>query len=198
MKKILPLFILLPLMFVFSTGNLAAQLKSPFSKKSSIAADMQKVLEDYPNGFKNIAGEVIEKNPQSTEYACLFTPEGSDQCVITEYSSAKRKIASWKASMFSSEDYDEAKKKYKALYSQLNNKNIKVGTNTYHLKGEYDAPAEGMDFTSSFFTVTPGDHNTESIIVELSLHAELLEWKVSLQVYDKDRKDDERGKIKDL
>lgn len=39
---------------------------------NAIGGDIKKVLEDYPNRFINLMGEVVAENTQSTDYQCEF------------------------------------------------------------------------------------------------------------------------------
>ena len=40
--------------------------------KNALQTDIEKVISDYPNGYKNIIGEQIIENPQSIEFECLI------------------------------------------------------------------------------------------------------------------------------
>lgn len=171
----------------FSSIN--AQFKT--SSGTTIATDVKKVIEDYPNSFSNLIGDVIIRNPQSTDYRCNFKVTGAEECFITRYVSGKKPIVSWEALMLTTEDFAEAKKKFKALYSQLNNLTV-AGSK---LKGVYEAPAEGIDFTTVVFTLDPQTEALQKVRVELIMEAQMMDWKVKVIVYDRDRNDDERGPI---
>jgi hypothetical protein len=168
---------------------ISAQLK--LNKQGTIATDVRKVVEDYPNSFANITGEVIIKNPQSTDYHCNFKVNGAEECTITKYASGTKPIVSWKAVLFSSEEFEEARKKFKAIYSQLNNLTVNGGK----LKADYETPLEGNDFTNIIFSFSPEEEWSKKLRVELVIEAEMMEWKVKVLVYDRDRNDDERGPI---
>ncbi len=172
-----------------------AQLRTPFSKSSNIGSDIEKVIGDYPNHFSSISGELLTRNPQSADYACTFTPDGAEECVITQYSAANKVVASWKALLLTTESFEEARKKYKALFSQLNNKAVTLNGRSYRLKGIYEAPSTEMKFTSIILTLSPEDGQASRLKVEITLYTQLLEWKVGLMVYDREREDNERGRI---
>ena len=53
-----------------------AQLKLPAI--NSIANDVKKVIEDYPNRFINLMGEILVQITQSTDYNCNFTVNGAE------------------------------------------------------------------------------------------------------------------------
>jgi hypothetical protein len=186
MKKSVKTLVFITIISLFPLSSIA-QLKLPFT---GIGPDVRKVIEDYPNHFNNLLGELIAQHPQSTDYECNFKIEGAIDISITQYSSAKNNVCSWQALMLSSESFEKSKQKFKGLYNQLNNLNTKAG----HLKGNYTAPVEEKRFAGVIFSFNPTDETTKKLKVELSLQYEEMEWKVRVLVYDRDREDDEKGK----
>ena len=170
-------------------AKVPAQLK--MNTSASIAADVKKVVNDYPNSFSNLMGEVIISNPQSTEYLCNFKVNGAEKCFITKYASGPKPVVSWQAVMLTTEDFEEAKKKFKVFFTQLNN--LAIGT--ARLKGDYVTPTEAGDFFNVVLELSPSEESTKKLRVEIVMEAELMEWKVKVMVYDRDRQDAERGPI---
>lgn len=177
--------------FLLSFSIVAAQVNDV--AKNNIAADIKKVIEDYPNHFSNITGELIVTNPQTSEYNCTLKINGAEECTITKYSAADKKICSWQALMLSTENFSEASKKFRSLYTQLNG----LRTSSSQLNGVYEAPAEEKKFTSVMLSLSPVNENFQKLKVELVMEAEIMEWKVKLLIYDRDREDNERGKLRD-
>jgi hypothetical protein len=175
----------------------SAQLKLPVV--NGIGPDIKKVLQDYPNQFHNLMGDVVEQNPQSTDYACNFKVNGAEEVTITQYSSAnKYDITSWQALMLTTEDFEDAKKKFKALYNQLQNLAVRIEGGVYfHLKGTYETPVEEKKFTTVVFAVDAGASPFKKLKVELQMIYVPMEWKVKVLVYDKEREDDERGETEE-
>jgi len=62
MKPLTTIFI-----FFLSAFSLSAQV---IPVKNALQTDIAKVINDYPNGFKNIIGDEIIENPQSKEFEC--------------------------------------------------------------------------------------------------------------------------------
>jgi hypothetical protein len=185
-------FVKLPVLFtilLLSATSVSAQFK--LNNGNTISNDVKKVINDYPSHFDNILGEVIIQNPQSTDYLCNFKVTGAEECTITRYTGKKNQISSWQALMLTTESFDEAKKKFKSLYSQLNN----LALQSMHLKGEYESPVEEKKFTSVLFSFDPADASVKKLIVELILQAEQMDWKVKVLVYDRDRDDNEKGEV---
>lgn len=187
--KTLVLITISPLFF-----NIAdAQIKMP--TLNGVGNDVKKVIEDYPNRFIKLMGEVISENSLSTDYRCNFTVNGAEETFITRYS-AKKNICSWEALMLTTESFEKAKQKFKTLYNQLNNISVDIGAaKNYHLKGKYEVPTEEKKFASVLFSFEPTNETVKKLKIEISLqYQEPMEWKVKVLVYDKEREDDERGK----
>jgi hypothetical protein len=159
--------------------------------RSSIAADILKVVEDYPNHFKNITGDLLIQNPQSSDYTCNLNIDGAEECIITKYSAEHKEICSWQALLLTTENFNEAKGKFRSLFSELNG--LPVGTSL--LNGKYESPAEEKNFTSVLLYVTPQNESTQKLVVEIVMESRIMEWKVKLLVYDRERDDDERGPV---
>lgn len=92
MKKTVKPLVLLTICALFFIQT-PAQLK--MSVAAGISSDIKKIIEDYPNRFINLMGEVIMQHPQSTDYECNFKVNGAEESFITRYS-AKKKYAALK------------------------------------------------------------------------------------------------------
>jgi hypothetical protein len=170
-----------------------AQLRIPGT--NNVAPDIKKVIQDYPNHFQNLQGELIIQNPQSSDYQCNFKVSGAEEATITRFVS-KKNISSWQAVMLTTESFEEARKKFKSLFSQLNNLTVKMeSTDAFHLKGVYESPVEEKKFTSALLSFANADDAMKKLKVEIVMQYELMEWKVKVLVYDREREDNERGSV---
>lgn len=185
MKVVVKLPALLTILFL-SVNMATAQLRMP---GTGIGEDVKKVVSDYPSHFANITGDLIIQNPQSSDYQCNFKVSGAEQVTITRYSTSNEAVSSWQATMLTTESFDVAKRKFRQIYSQLNN--LEMGT--MRLKGVYETPAEEKKFTSVLFAFDPASESVKRLKVELVMEAEMLEWTVKLLVYDRDRDDKENA-----
>ena len=174
--------------FLFSYSS--AQLKFPVV--NGIGSDLKKVIEDYPSGFSHLLGEVIIQNPQSTDYQCNFKVKDAEETTITRYTAKKEAVYSWNAVMLTTENFEKAKQKFRSLYNQINNLVINPGG--MHLKGTYESPVEEKKFASVLFSLQPPAGTMKKLKIEISLVYELMEWKIKLLVYDRQKEDNERGK----
>ena len=164
---------------------------------NGIAPIVKKVLQDYPNRFANLQGELLIEHAQSADYACNFKVEGAEQATVSVYSSTNKKSASWQALMLTTDDFELARKKFKALNTQVNNLSLQLEGSNYQLKGKYEEPVEVKKFTGVVYSFGDKDEAMKRVKVEVSMQYELMEWKVRVLVYDCDREDEERGPAKD-
>lgn len=191
-KPLLLLYVL-----IFSSLLTYAQLKIPGVGNGDLRNALEKVIGDFPKEFSSLKGEVLNDNPQTVEYASLLAFKSAEHNSITKYS-GKNPVYSWQALMSTTEEFEEASKKYRSLYKQLKSINITLNRDyTYGLEGDYAAPDESKGFSISTFHLVPNASNLPKVKVELSLEYELLEWKIYLVVYQKEREDNERGKIEE-
>lgn len=174
---------------ILITFILPAQVKLPSLNSNSIKPDVIKVVEDYPNQFKNITAEQISANPQTTEFRSTIKINGGEQTVVTKYTAKKKEIYSWHVVMASTEEFDDAVKKYKTFYNQLNDMTVRLGAASYTFKAKYEAPEEEKSFNSTIFTATSDNELAKRIRVELLMENELMEWKVKILVYGLERED---------
>ena len=171
-----------------------AQLKLPVKGNPDIRNALEKVIGDFPKGFPNLKGEVLNTNPQTVEYESLLSFKSAEKNTITQHS-GKDPVYSWQAHMATAEEFEEAEKKYKTLYKQLNGMSLKLNRDyDYSLSGDYDEPSESKKFSSTVYRLMPNATYLPKVKVELSLQYEFPEWKIYLLVYQKEREDTERGK----
>ncbi|HVF96516.1 MAG TPA: hypothetical protein VM871_04310 [Flavisolibacter sp.] len=172
-----------------------AQLKFPGTGNGDIRNALEMVINDYPKAFASLKGEVTVHNPQTVEYESLLAFKSAEHNTIIQYS-GKQPVYSWQAQMFTAEEFELAEKKYKALYNQLKGMNLKLNRDyDYSLSGDYGRPDESKRFSSTMFRLTPNASYLPKVKVELSLQYELMDWKIYLMVYQKEREDNERGTI---
>ena len=190
--KSLTFFAILTLLF----SNVPAQLKLPTI--NGVGPDVKKVIDDYPNRFIHLMGEVISQNTQSTDYACNFSVKGAEEAIVTRYS-AKKEVCSWQATMLTTENFEKARQKFKALYNQLNHLSVDLGAGrNVHLKGTYETPSEEMKFASVLFSFDPAPASASKLKVEILMQYQApMEWKLKVLVYDREREDDERGEVRE-
>lgn len=196
MKMTTASFCLILSVFAFSFSS-SAQLRLPGKTNADVRQALEKVITDFPKNFSTLKGEVLANNPQTVEYVSLLEFKSAEQNTITEYS-GKLPVYSWRAQMLTTEDFETVEKKYKSLYKDLKNMSLTLNRDyTYSLAGDYNALDETLGFATSEFHLTPNASGLPRVKVELSAQYEFPEWKVYITVFQKEREDDERGKIKE-
>jgi len=182
------------LTIVISTLSLSSFSQPRLPLANALASDIRKIIRDYPHQFGSLQGDIIEENPQTISYDCTFKVTGAETCTITKFSSGKRKVYSWQALMLTTDDFETAKKKFRALYSQFNQLGVKMDYGeTFYLGGKYEIPVEEKKFNSVILMFENPDQNTYKMKLEISMQYELLEWKVRVLIYEHERDDDEQG-----
>ena len=153
MKKSVKTLVFLTTSFLFF-NCLHAQLKLPVV--NGIGNDIKKIVEDYPNHFSNLVGEMLVENAQSVEYKCNCSVTGAEEISITRHSSKANNVYSWQTLMLTTESFEKAKQKFRSLYTQLNNLAVNPGgIKSYHLKGQYESPVEEKNSPRLFFPWIP-------------------------------------------
>ncbi len=183
----------LALMIVAAVYSVATLSQSAFSNKVNGA--LEKVIKDYPNQFHNIKGDVIVQNPQTTQYKSTVVVPGAVSCTVTKYADPKDDSYTW-VCVYQSEDFDQAKNKFKEIFGQIKNTIIKIdGEKPFILSGQYETPNETKKTTSVVFELLPPVGEMKKLKVDLNLQYVVNGWKVSLSVYDKDKKEDETATL---
>ena len=166
------------LLFFFVTQMTTAQ--GVFSNQTNVA--LQKVIEDFPNHFRNIKGDLIETN--GSDYKSKVEMPGAINCVVSN-SGAEKDMFAWKAQLYQSSNFDEARKKFSELYNQIHNTIIKIdGEKPVILNGKYEAPDGEKKCTSIGFHVLPATGQMSRLRVELALHESAGTWTIVLNVLD--------------
>jgi len=181
-------------LFILFVFTLSAQV---IPIKNALQTDIAKVISDYPNGYKNIIGEQIIENPQSIEFESLVKVKDAIKCKLIKYSSNIKEIYSWEAEMIKTDDFDEASKKFSAIYNSLQHLAVNINGSTAVFKGDYIKPTEAIKFTT--LVLDSGDNTPElkKLKLALVLETDMLDWVIKIQVYEKEREDKERGNKKD-
>lgn len=185
------------LLCFFLSLTASAQFKLPGLSNGDVRQALEKVISDFPKNFSTLKGEMLDNDPQTVHYASLLEFKTAETNTIIEYS-GKEPVYSWQAQMLSTEEFTAAEKKYRSLYKDLKGMTLVLNRDySYGLEGEYDAPDEGRKFATTLFRLTPNATNLPKIKVELSMQFEFPEWKVYLSVFQKEREDNESGKVKE-
>jgi hypothetical protein len=167
---------------VFFCISTKAQL--PFKKPNEISPVLSKVIHDYPNSFSSIKGELLEDDPQFSNYACLISIPGiSEPGIITQYGEEKERAFSWRNVLLETENFEEAKSKFRQYYAQARKTITVIHGIEIKLVADYTEPAEDKKFNSIRFTMQTIEEAMKDVTVELGMQYEMSGWKITLSVY---------------
>ena len=170
---------------VFFCVSTKAQL--PFKKSNEISPVLSKVIHDYPNSFSSIKGELLEDDPQFSNYACLLSIPGiSEPGIITQYGEEKERAYSWRNVLLETENFEEAKKRFKQFYIEASKTITVIHGMEIKLVADYAEPSEDKKFNSIRFTLQTIEETVKDVTVELTMQYEMSGWKIALSVYHMD------------
>jgi hypothetical protein len=176
---------------VLLSATISAQ--GVFSNRTQVV--LEKVIQDYPNHFYNIKGELISQALQTARYKSTVQLPGSASSIVTLVSSGNEG-SGWTCTVLVTNSFGAAKEKYETIYGQLSNSIITTsGQKTFILTGQYENPIEDKKYASIVFSLLPGVGDMKKLKVELSLREVLNSWKIVLSVLDKDSKEEPQGAL---
>jgi hypothetical protein len=165
---------------VLLSATLAAQ--GVFSNKTQVV--LEQVIQDYPNHFYNIKGEMISQAMQTARYRSTLQLPGSSSSTIT-IGTLAGSGSGWACTVLETGSFETAKSRFSEIYSQLSNSIITSSNQkTFILSGQYEAPAEDRKSTHVVFSLLPGVGDMKNLKVDLSLQQEEKGWKIILDVQD--------------
>lgn len=168
-------------LLLFLTTTLTATAQGVFSNQTNAA--LQRVIEDYPNRFKNIKGDLLQESSIAADYQSKVQIPGSLNCVIS-LASQPAPLSNWTCSIYLSSDYDKARQKYQELYNQISNTIIRIkGQKPFILNGSYTTPEQESKSTATRFQMTPAPECVQNLKIEINLRFRE-EWEVVLSVYE--------------
>lgn len=180
---------------VLLSATLAAQ--GVFSNKTQ--SILEKVIQDYPNHFHNIKGELISQVQQMAEYKSTLQLPGSPSCIVVLSSGkgvASGEGYSWTCVVLDSQSFEVAREKFHEIYGEVSNSIVTTsGQKTFILTGGYEVPGEGRKLTRVVFSLLPGVGDMKRLKVALSLQQMGSRWKIMLSVNDRDVPEDGQGAV---
>ena len=172
--------VILAIIVVSCSIDLFAQ--GVFSNATNTA--LEKVIQDYPNQFSNIKGQLLLQNAEASNFESSIKIPGSISCIVSQSHSSSRAV-SWKADLFTSSNFAEASAEFTELYNAIKNTVIKVrGSKPYILSGQYSAPDKSKSYHTVVLNMLPASGELHRIKVEISLEQQDTLWKLQLSIYD--------------
>lgn len=174
--------ICLPILLVLIGFSVEAQ--GVFSNKTNTA--LQKVIEDYPNRFRNIIGEKINGDRGVTDYHSRIEVPGAMTSTVSHFTLGTAEGYRWKAELFESKSFDQSSQRFKEVFENIRNTIVKIeGKSPVILNGKYQYPSEDKKNTSIVFQLLPANGELQQLRVELSMYHVNDGWKIALTVVEK-------------
>ena len=179
---------ILTLLFILHIASTSCLAQGVFRNQTSSA--LEKVVQDYPKQFKNIKGEQLSSAKGSAEYKSNIIIPGAVSTSITQTVADQKQLVSWQSVVFAANDFNLAKKRFEELYNQIKNTIIRPeGEKAVIVNGMYIDPSEDKTFTTIQFDLLPPSGTMQKVNIDLILRNTGNQWKITLSVYDKDRKE---------
>jgi hypothetical protein len=151
---------------------------------------LEKVVKDYPSQFKNIKGEQLSSTGGSIEYKSIIAIPGAVSTVITQSVLAHKSVLSWQSVLYEGSTFSGAKGRFEELFNQIKNTIVKPeGGKAVIVNGMYTDPSENNTFTTIQFDLLPATGVMQDVCIDLILKNTGKQWKIVLNVYDKDMRD---------
>jgi hypothetical protein len=177
--------------------SVALTAQGVFSNKTQ--SILEKVIQDYPNHFHDIKGELISQENQTAEYRSTLRLPGSPSSMVVltgGQGTASGEGCTWNCVVMDSETFVIAKDKFEEIYTQLSNSIVTTGAQkTFILSGGYEIPDEGKKCTRVIFSLLPGVGEMKRLKVGLSLHQVGALWRITLSVNDRDNPNEVQGEV---
>ena len=177
MKNLLLLCVLLASVSSF------AQLHFPVLN-NDINTKLVQVIEEYPNHFNGIRGDVIDKNIQSVIYASTVNIHGADSSIIIQNGELTDNIYSWKEVVFNTDNFDAAKAKFHEYYRKIKGTSVSIGDDKINFNADFDEPDNSKPFTTILFNAHPDTQELKNVVIDLSLQYKMDSWEIAISVYE--------------
>ncbi|HEY2726337.1 MAG TPA: hypothetical protein VGI61_04135 [Parafilimonas sp.] len=177
MKKSLFLFLLLLPFLSFGQLHL-------ITANNSISIALEKVIEDFPNHFNNIRGEVISKDVQAINYTSSVNIAGADSSIIIQNGNDSDNIYSWTETVFATDDFDKAKEKFHEYFTKIKATGVTIENKKLSFHAEYVSPDDAKHFTTILFTTDNEAPQLKNVVIDLSMQYVLSGWQIIISVYE--------------
>ena len=175
-KSMFLFFVLLPFLSL-------AQLRFAITN-NSVSNAIAKVIEDFPNHFNNIRGEMISKDVQAVNYACTINISGADSSIIIQNGNDSDNIYSWTETVFATDDFDKAKEKFHEFFTKIKATAATIDNKKISFHAGYLAPDDTKHFTTILFTANNEAPQLKDVVIDLSMQYVLSGWQIIVSVYE--------------
>jgi len=176
MKKYFFLFLFLIPVLCFGQFHIAGS--------NTVNGALIKVIQDFPNHFKMIRGEIISQDVQAVNYTSNVNITGADSSIIIQNGSDSDNIYSWQEVVFNTDDFNEAREKFHEYFSKIKGTSVTVNNKKISFHADYIEPDDAKRFETILFTQNPKAAELKDVVIDLSMQYVLSGWQISVSVYE--------------
>lgn len=170
----------------FAAVTSFAQVFKTVSIDNQFADSLNKVVLDFKNNFRNIQSQHLPVEINADAYQSIICLPGASHCTILRYHSEEDNSASWQATMYTGDSYNEAVKNYKKVFSQIKKTSIKgIESAPTKFKGDIESIDENVRFTVSSLRLSTSDIMFKNFVADIELTNTYFGWEVHLNLYSK-------------
>lgn len=151
---------------------------------NNISNAVAKVIEDFPNNFNNIRGNIIGRDVQAVNYTSTINIPGADSSIIIQNGNDSDKIYSWTETVFHTDDFDKAKAKFHEYFTKIKATTVITENKRISFYADYIEPDDAKRFTTILFTANNEVSQLKHVAIDLSLQYVLSGWQVIVSVYE--------------
>lgn len=151
---------------------------------NNISNALAKVVEDFPNNFTNIRGEIIGKDVQAINYTSTINIPGADSSIIIQNGNDSDRIYSWVETVFETDDFDKAKARFHEYFTKIKATSVAVENKRISFHADYVEPDDAKRFTTILFLAKDEPAQLKHVVIDLSLQYVLSGWQVTVSVYE--------------
>ena len=166
-----------------------AQATRPAANNNAFADSLTLIVADFASNFKNLQGERLPGEVDADLYQSTAGLPGAVYCTIKRYHSKIDNSASWQCVAYTGENYEDAAKAYKKIFSQVKSTRLKgIGTPSSSFEGSMETADENVRFAVSTLKIKTTDWHFANLVADVELMGSYAGWEVHLSLYYK-RKD---------
>ncbi|MEX0636838.1 MAG: hypothetical protein WD135_08720 [Ferruginibacter sp.] len=181
----LKLFTCAALWLCVSTPSNAQFLSKVIPGGHTFSQSLSTVIEHFQNNYNEIKGELLPSDPDRDIFKSTVLLPGTLRCVIYRFHSKEDSSASYQATLYKGEDFNEAAKVYKKVFKQTSQTKFKVGGENYSLEGTLLQPSEDLRFTSSILRSTNYSDLYKNFIAEVEIINNMVGYTVHLYLHNR-------------
>ena len=163
-----------------------AQWHKPVASSPGFSAALEKIVLDFRNNFRNIQGDVLQKEGETEIYESAVKLPGAVDCKIIRFHSALDTTASWQATLYKGEEYNEAINAYQNTFNFVKKSRLRwVDGSNVSFSGSIQPARNDVRFTVSTLQLLQDDERYKNFEAQVELVSNLDGWEVHVNLHKK-------------